>query len=243
MTNRHSSATFDELEDSKRSHGAIWILVGVFLVIALAVGYNLYSRHIQPSPSEPILSAESVTGSIANPVGDTYQCDLVFLNMDRVQVDAPTVTHPDYPADPAKNQLQANAEYIVQFDFPTMLLAEIENGDSVFDIAAKYEFEVPQSSRLHVQVKVYNRTSGNLYVANGALIAADDLCIKHSFGATGSYVSRYEQFEADHFAFSLWTSALPDAGPKTTKEFSSGRFTINSTVSGMTNDQWHLPYD
>ena len=176
--------------------------------------------------------------NINNPAGETFECDLTFLDMDRRDLATLKIN-------PNSDKLQADTEYIIRFDFPDMLRAEIENETCDFELAAKYEFEVQESHRAHFQVKVYNRDTGNLYVANGAILATDDLCLKHCFGKNSSSISSWINFEEDCFEFSVYTSALPDAGPKTTSSASSGGwgYNLNYAITGMTANEWEIPYE
>lgn len=210
---------------------AIVLIAGCFLFgdrIAAAIAAENEAK-------QPIgATTDADVGDIDHPAGDVFECDLAFLDMDHANVAMPK-PQPSTPASPsyhAGQKLYADTEYIIQFDFPDMLLAEIENDHHDFEIVAKYDFKVERDSRFHAEIKLYNKTSGNLYVATADISAADDLCVKHSFGAGTNYICDYPEFADDHFAFSLYTSALPDAGPKTTTESSFGRFSINYTIAG-----------
>lgn len=236
-------------EAEEKSGHSIWFIIGL-VAIVIVVGYVLCGNPFAKDNDDQnvITNAECVdAGSIDNPAGETFECDLVFLDMNRHDITAPNSnpTLPDHQLNPDSNKFQADTEYIVQFNFPDMLRAEIENDHCRFDVAVKYEFEVKDSHRAHFQAKLYNQDTGNLYVANGAILAADDLCLKHSFGKSGNLVSSHIKLEEDCFEFSVYTSALPDAGPKITADSSYGGwgYNLHYTIAGMTADKWAIPYE
>ncbi len=229
----NKSRNYPDLENSHGSTSRVRLFGIVFAVLVAAlIGAFCYFK-FGDIAAAPIVQDEP-TGDIDHPAGDIFECDLTFLDMDHANVAMPK-PQPSTPVSPsyhAGQKLYADTEYIIQFDFPDMLLAEIENDDHDFEIVAKYDFKVERDSRFHAEIKLYNKTSGNLYVATGDISAADDLCVKHSFGAGTNYICDYPEFADDHFAFSFYTSALPDAGPKTTSESSFGRFNVSYTIAG-----------
>lgn len=229
-------------------------IIAVVMLMGILMGYLLFGHKIVAAMTANENNAKQMAsnttnteginvGSIDNPAGATFECDLVFLGMDRLDITTLLPVLPDQPTNPDRNKLQADTEYIVQFNFPDMLRAEIENDNYNFDISAKYEFEVEAGNLAHFQVKLYNNDTGNLYVANGAVLTADDLCLKHSFGKSGNLISSDIKFNKDCFEFSVYTSALPDAGPKTTTDsaYSGWGYSLNYTIAGMTADEWTAP--
>lgn len=229
----------------------ICIIAVVMLVGYLLFGHKITSAMIANENNAKQMAGDTMNaedidvGSIDNPAGATFECELTFLDMDRCNITVLNPALPDHPTNSNSNKLQADTEYIIQFNFPDMLRAEIENGNCNFDVSAKYEFEVENNHRAHFQVKLYNRDTGNLYIANGAVVAADNLCLKHSFGKSGNLISSYIKFEKDCFEFSVYTSALPDAGPKSTTDASHGGwgYSLHYTIAGMTADEWTIPYE
>lgn len=225
---------------------AVAVLVGYFLLGDKITAAMIAAENNAKQLAGDTTNAENIdVGDIDHPAGATFECELTFLDMDRRNITDLNPTLPDHPTNPDSNKLQADTEYIVQLNFPDMLRAEIENENYNFDVSAKYEFEVKDNYRAHFQVKLYNRDTGNLYVANGAVLAADNLCLKHSFGKSSNYISRWIEFEKDCFAFSVYTSALPDAGPKSTTDASYGGwgYSLHYTIAGMTADEWIIPYE
>lgn len=228
----NKSRNYPDLENSHGSTSRVR-LFGIVLAVLVAalIGAFCYFK-FGDIAAAPIVQDEPARG-IDHPAGETFECDLTFLDMDHVDL---TMAKPQpstpTPAPYNSHKLHADTEYIIQFDFPNMLLAEIENDDHDFEIDVKYDFKVERESKFHAEIKFYNKTSGNLYVASGSIEAADDLCVKHSFGAGTNYICDYPEFADDHFAFSFYTSALPDAGPKTTSESSFGRFNVSYTIAG-----------
>lgn len=235
-------------ETNEKSGRPILFILGL-LALVVIVGYALCGN-----PFEAIFAENNAkqtagattnadnpnTGSIDHPIGETFESELAFLDMDRRNITKPQPTSPSHPATPDSNKFQADTEYIIRFDFPEMLRAEIENDDCDFELAVEYEFEVEQNASVHVRVKLYNQDTGNLYIANGAIPAADDLCLKHSFGKSSSYISNWSKFEKGCFEFSVYTSALPDAGPKVTTDASYGGwgYSLHYTIAGVTADEW-----
>ncbi len=232
----------NNLKDQNKNSGLKRFSIICLAIVAIAVCIAVYATFTAPGASDnnPDSTATEV-GDIDHPTGKTFECELTFLDMNRANLATPMPQLPTpRPSSYDNHKFRADTEYIVQFDFPNMLLAEIENDDHDFEIDVKYEFEVAQEHRFHTQVRLYNKTSGNLYVANGAILTADDLCLKHSYGAGTNLICDRPQFEEDHFAFSIYTSALPDAGPKTTESSSYGGwgYNLTYTIAGMTADEW-----
>ena len=240
--------------EEKSGHPILFILG--LLAVVVVVGYALCGNPFEAITAENnakqyagiTSNAEHIdAGSIDDPAGETFECELNFLDMDHHNL-AALMINPnsyDHPITPDSDKFQADTEYIIQFNFPDMLRAEIENDNCRFDVAVKYEFEVQENHRFHVQVKLYNLDTGNLYVANGAILAVDDLCLKHNYGKGSHYLSSNIEFKEDCFEFSVYTSALPDAGPKVTASGSSGGwgYDLHYTIAGMTADEWEIPYE
>lgn len=230
----------------------VCIIAVVMLVSYFLFGHKIAAAMIADENNAKQLAGDTTNaenidvGDIDHPAGATFECELTFLDMNRhnITIPNPVPTLPNRPTNPDSNKLQAGTEYIVQFNFPDMLRAEIENDNCNFDVSAKYEFEVKTDYRAHFQVKLYNRDTGNLYVANGAVLAADDLCLKHSFGKSGNLISSCVEFEKDCFEFSVYTSALPDAGPKSTTDASYGGwgYSLHYAIAGTAADEWTIPY-
>ncbi len=239
--NKYSVNPENEEKTSHPIRKALCIIAIVLIAGCFLFGDRIAAAIAAENEAKQTIGAttDADIGDIDHPTGDVFECDLTFLDMDHIDLTT-TKPQPSTPTPSSYNshKLHANTEYVIQFNFPDMLLAEIENDDHDFEIVAKYDFKVERDSRFHAEIKLYNKTSGNLYIATGDISAADDLCVKHSFGAGTNYICNYPEFANDHFAFSFYTSALPDAGPKTTTKSSFGRFNITYALAGMTADKW-----
>lgn len=219
-----------------------WLVVAV-LVLTLGIAFMVAHSNSKQT-TRAVLEAEATdkleystenpTYSMENPK-ETIECKSEILDiMDMKPVNRPVVHNIDGHYNPKTGKLCKDSEYVVWVDFPDMLLAELENGRQNFEVDARYTFKVEAGDWFRAEVKIYSPDTGRLYRAECSLEAADGLCNKHCFEADPRIaLSRDWEFEDGHFAFSFYTSALPDDGPKVTDDgSSSGYATVDVYIDG-----------
>lgn len=172
-----------------------------------------------------------------NPItdhGETYKEGAIqFLNEDKQDIEWLFTMLPNIPGQKKihDNTLHSATTYYIQYNFPDHLKAEIENGDNRLNITANYSFEVNQGENFRIDITVLNEDSGNSYTCTSYIKARDALCVKHLPTESSEL-----QIENDHVIFDIYTSALPDDGPKTTKETLFSQLDYRYSLNGV--DDW-----
>lgn len=173
-----------------------------------------------------------------NPVtdlGETYEESTIrFLSKDKTDLELLAMSVPTLPGQTTFDKtphLHSDNTYYIQYNFSDRLKTEIKNGDRDFSIIANYSFEVDRGDDFRVDITVLNNDSKNAYTCTSYIEADDYLCVKH-------FPNSYETLDLydDHIIFNIYTSALPDDGPKTTEEAFSPTFSREYSVSGV--DDW-----
>lgn len=228
------------MEEIAKKSIPCWLKTLGLCLIAVVITYmatKTTTEHKANAENIPETHASSDTTGLydIDHPADTIRCDenLQFLDSDRHDITDPTPISPDHPTHPESDKLWDDTDYIIQLNLPTLLRAEIENGSDSFRVRARYDFEVKQGDRFHIAIEIYNNSTGNLYVAESGIMTASDICVKHSMERHSVGLLSYQpDFDDETFAFSIYTSALPDAGPKSTDDGSFGRFSIKYDISG-----------
>ncbi len=118
-----------------------------------------------------------------------------------------------------QGQFAADTEYLIRFDYPDGLKAELENGRSNYEVVVEYTFQVEAGSYGYLRVTVYSNETCKMYRGESSFGADDALCLKHDVGDVATLgkttITRPIKFDSpDHLEFVLYTSATPDDGPK-----------------------------
>jgi len=80
---------------------------------------------------------------------------------------------------------EPETNYEIRFDFPDMLIAEIENElTDEYEVDVQYSFQVAAGEYGWILIQIYNPQSGRLFTARSSFQATDDLCIKHNIDVT-----------------------------------------------------------
>ena len=135
-----------------------------------------------------------------------------------------------------QGQFVSGTEYVIRFDYPDALKAELENGRRNYQVDVQYSFQVKDGGCGYLRVTIYSEETHRMYRGESSFEAVGDLCLKHDISATpelGMMVtSEPIKFAgSEHLEFTLFTSALPDDGPKTS--VSSWQFSSNWRIAGM----------
>lgn len=129
-------------------------------------------------------------------------------------------------------KLEFGKEYYIRYELPNHLKAEIENGDDSFKANVSYSFQVGSYHREPspdpgdrdlgrfglIEIEILNLDNNSRYLVDGVFVNAGDraLCLKHSMHVSSSYYSGWFDLDDEDLGITLYTGALPDAGPKTT---------------------------
>lgn len=119
-----------------------------------------------------------------------------------------------------RGQFAEKTEYRIRFEYPDGLKAELENGHSNYEIDIQYSFQVEAGSYGYLRVMIYSQETQKMYRGESSFEALDDLCLKHDIAATPNLgekmVDEPIKFVGpSYLEFTLFTSATPDDGPKT----------------------------
>lgn len=84
-----------------------------------------------------------------------------------------------------KCQFAAKTEYLIHFDYPDALKAELENGHSNYEVNVEYSFEVEAGKLGYLRIAIYSQETKRMYYGESSFKALDDLCLKHDIVAAG----------------------------------------------------------
>lgn len=124
-----------------------------------------------------------------------------------------------------------DTEYYIFWSAPDMLKAEIENGYRTYDINIEYRFQSEDFA--HIWIKVFNPDTGRVFVGMTSVLVDGEQCWKHCMGRSNIVTSMWPEFSEKGLEFTLYTSALPDAGPKVTDDVKYGELETNWYIAGV----------
>lgn len=192
----------------------VLIVAASLIITAIGIGWE-FQR------AEKLDAERGVPFSMDNPK-ETFYSDLEYGIMDYrndVQYKAlctELAVEGQCPFEPETN-------YEIRFDFPDVLIAEIENElTDEYEVDVQYSFQVAAGEYGWILIRIYNPQSGRLFTARSSFQATDDLYIKHDIdvAADDSRLVQWGHMEFNelrkYMSFTLYTSANPDAGPKQT---------------------------
>ncbi len=152
------------------------IVTAGMIIAAIGIGW-VFQR------AEKLDAERGVPFSMDNPK-ETFYSDLEYGIMDYrndVQYEALCIelaVEGQCPFEPETN-------YEIRFDFPDMLIAEIENElTDEYEVDVQYSFQVAAGEYGWILIQIYNPQSGRLFTARSSFQATDDLCIKHNIDVT-----------------------------------------------------------
>lgn len=172
---------------------------------------------------DPVETVDGQRYSMQNPVETDYNTEISYRRLNPYDDELMPLVQED------QNYFYPNTEYQIVWSFPDTMRAEMENGCRDYEVNIEYRFQ--SSDFAHIWIKVFNPETGRLFVGMTSVLIDGEQCWKHGYGKTSYVCARHQEFDSDQLSFSIYTSALPNAGPKVTDE-------IISSPSGYVD--WHI---